>query len=138
MAKLEPVPLTVRRVLLGAESLIEWVYFLLAGMISLVSILDDGMRAEVGIIGNEGMLGVSLLAGVDAMFGEANVQLPGNALRTSAVDFRREIASEGPFRAILLRYNEALGTNCANGRLQRQSRGRSAPGSLAADGARSS
>lgn len=108
MPKLQPVPLTVRRVLLGSESLIDWVYFPISGMISLVSILNDGMRAEIGIVGNEGMLGVSLLAGVDTMFGEANVQLPGSAWRMSAADLGREIASDGPFRSILLKYNEAL------------------------------
>ncbi len=106
--KLHKVPLALRHVLLASESLIEWVHFPITGMISLVSLLDDGMRAEIGIVGSEGMLGVPLLAGVDTMFGEANVQLPGSALRMSAADFRKEVAVEGPFRAILLRYNEAL------------------------------
>ena len=66
------------------------------------------MQAEVGIIGREGMLGMSLLSGVDTSFVEAMVQMPGTALRMGMTEFRRELETNAPFRAVLLRYNEAL------------------------------
>jgi CRP-like cAMP-binding protein len=108
MPKLHRVPLPLREVLVAADTAIKHVYFPEEGMISLVAVLEDGRRGEVGIIGREGMFGVSLLAGVDTAFTEANVQLPGTSLRMSSADLRREIAFDGPLRAVLLRYNEAL------------------------------
>ena len=77
-------------------------------MISLVASMDDGMQAEVGVIGREGLLGVPLLLGVDTSFVEAMVQVPGTALRMGAREFRHELEVNAPFRALLLRYNEAL------------------------------
>jgi CRP-like cAMP-binding protein len=108
MPKLHQVPMSLREVLVAPEAVIHHVYFPVEGMISLVAVLEDGRRGEVGIIGREGMFGVSLLAGIETSFTEAVVQLPGSALRMSAADFRREILSDGPFRAMLTRYNEAL------------------------------
>jgi CRP-like cAMP-binding protein len=73
-----------------------------------VSNLDDGTQAEVGIIGQEGVLGTSLLSGVDTSFVEAMVQMPGTALRIGITEFRQELEISAPFRAIMLRYNEAF------------------------------
>ncbi len=108
LPKLSPVVLTMRQELYNPDDTIEAAYFPEAGMISLVSNLDDGMQAEVGIIGQEGMLGTSLLSGVDTSFVEAMVQMPGTALRIGITEFRQELETNAPFRAILLRYNEAL------------------------------
>jgi hypothetical protein len=55
-------------------------------MFSLVTTLDDGMQAEVGVIGKEGMLGTSLLSGNATPFIESMVQMPITALRMSAAD----------------------------------------------------
>lgn len=77
-------------------------------MISLVNDLEDGLRAEVGVIGREGLLGMPLLAGVDTFFVEAQVQLPGTALRMTARDFIDQVETNAPLRKLLLRYNEAL------------------------------
>ena len=80
LPKLSPVILSLKQVIYGPDTPIEAVYFLETGMISLVDDLEDGMRAEVGVIGREGMLGMPLLAGVNTSFIEAQVQLPGTAL----------------------------------------------------------
>jgi CRP-like cAMP-binding protein len=48
------------------------------------------------------------MAGVSTSFSEAFVQLPGTALKMAASDFRAEFDANQPFRAMLLRYNEAL------------------------------
>ena len=108
LPKLSPITLAMRQPLYDPHTAIEGVYFPESGMISLVAILDDGMQAEVGIIGQEGMLGISLLSGIDTPFNESMVQMPGTALHMSVGDFRHELEVSAPFRAILLRYNEAL------------------------------
>jgi CRP-like cAMP-binding protein len=100
--------LPVRLGIYAARGLIDAVYFPEAGMISLVANMNDGMQAEVGVIGREGMLGTSLISGTDTSFVEAFVQMPGSALRMSAADFRAELDVNGPFRHHVLQYQEAL------------------------------
>jgi CRP-like cAMP-binding protein len=108
MPQLSHVAFDMRQGLYLPDTVIDAVYFPEAGMISLVSNLADGMRAEVGVIGREGVLGGSALSGVDTSFIEAMVQMPGSALRMSLADFRQEIEISPAFRAMLMRYNEAL------------------------------
>lgn len=108
LPKLSPVVLTMRQGLYSPDAVIEAAYFPEAGMISLVTNLDDGVQAEVGIIGREGMLGVSLLSGTETSFVESMVQMPGSAWRMGAREFRRELEANAPFRMLLLCYNEAL------------------------------
>jgi len=75
-------------------------------MISLVVNLRDGVRSEVGIIGREGMLGMSLFAGSKKSFVEAIVQMPGTILRMAAEEFRSEIDATTSFRSLMFRYSE--------------------------------
>lgn len=105
---LELVSLPLRQQLYQPETLIETGFFIEAGMISLVSIMEDGSPAEVGIIGSEGALGVSVAYGIDTPFIEAMVQLPGEALRMEKQAFQRHFESNSSFRTALLRYTEAL------------------------------
>lgn len=77
-------------------------------MISLVCNLENGSRAEVGVIGREGMLGASLLSGVTSSFVEAMVQMPGGAQRMLSRDFNNTIDKTPLLRARLSLYNETL------------------------------
>ena len=77
-------------------------------MVSLVATLDDGMQAEIGIVGREGMLGTTLLSGDDTSFLDAMVQMPGSALRMAITDFRQDMEAHPALRQRLVRYNEAL------------------------------
>ena len=108
LPKLTPVVLTVRQGIYRAGEEVEAAYFPESGMVSLVAALDDGMQAEVGIAGREGMVGTSLLLGVSTSYVEAMMQLPGTALRMPGREFRQEVDSNAPFRATLLRYSEAM------------------------------
>ncbi len=72
---------------LGAK--IRHVYFPTESFISLVTALDDDARLEVGIVGDEGMLGTSLILGVSRSPQHALVQGAGAALRMSAATFAR-------------------------------------------------
>jgi CRP-like cAMP-binding protein len=108
LPKLSPFALTMRRPIYKPEDPIDAVYFPQSGMFSLVAVLEDGTHAEVGLIGREGMLGISLLSGIDTPYIESMVQMPGTALRMAVRDFLHEMDANPPFRALILRYNEAL------------------------------
>jgi len=87
---------------------ISHVYFPVDSFISLVTALDDGARLEVGIVGNEGMLGTSLLLGVSSSPQHALVQGAGTALRMSAATFRRQCNGNAALRQHLHRYVHVL------------------------------
>jgi CRP-like cAMP-binding protein len=106
-AHLEPVALPHKQTLSNPGAPIEHVYFPEVGMVSLVQPLPGGM-IEVGMIGNEGFVGVPVLLGADASPLEAMVQIPGSALRMQAGAFREETARSTALLGVLLRYAEAL------------------------------
>jgi CRP-like cAMP-binding protein len=82
----------------------EYVFFPTRGLISMVAMLDDGESVEVGMIGNEGMFGVSAILGDDRPMQRAMVQLAGNALRMSSRLFQRDVQSNAALQTLLLRY----------------------------------
>jgi CRP-like cAMP-binding protein len=87
---------------------IRHVYFPIGGFVSLVTVLDDDARLEVGIIGNEGMLGVSLVLGMDTSPQQAMVQGAGTALRMSTDAFNRQWQRNPSLREDLTRYVHVL------------------------------
>ena len=96
LPKLRPFTLTVRDTLIVPEKPIEAVWFVESGWVSLVTTLDDGTQAEVGLVGREGMVGMSLILGVDTAFPEAFVQANGMALQMEVGAFRRTLEDEPP------------------------------------------
>jgi CRP-like cAMP-binding protein len=108
LLKIKRVNLSRGHVLHMSGAPIDYVYFPETGMISLVSNLEDGVVAEVGVIGREGMLGLPLLAGVDTSFSDSIMQIAGPCLRMAAGAFREELETNAPLKALLFRYNEAL------------------------------
>jgi CRP-like cAMP-binding protein len=77
-------------------------------MVSLVQPLENGVMIEVGMVGNEGLVGVPVLLGADTSPLEAMVQMPGSALRMETSVFRQEIGRRTAFLELLLRYVQAL------------------------------
>jgi CRP-like cAMP-binding protein len=108
MPRLRSVPLSVRNRLMEPNTEIEAVYFIESGWVSLVTLLEDGTQAEVGIVGREGMVGLPLVTGVDTAFVEAYAQADGTAQRMDAASFLRAMEEEAEFRRLLLRYFEAM------------------------------
>ena len=83
---------------------IQYVYFPTGGFVSLIASIDRRSRVEVGLVGKEGMLGVWLLAGVDAAPVRALVQGAGPALRIEAEAFSRALKRSPVLRRVLMRY----------------------------------
>ena len=105
---MEQVEVTYGDVLYQPELAIAHVYFPLDCLISLLVPIDDQRATEVGMVGNEGMLGVPLLLGASTSTVRAVVQGTGTALRMSTPHFLRQIKAEAPLRSALLRYAHGL------------------------------
>jgi CRP-like cAMP-binding protein len=105
---LEPVALSFEEALYEPDELIRHVYFPTSGMISLLLALADGSVAEVGRVGNEGVVGLPVFLGVRTSHTRAFVQVPGEALRMKAQVFHRQARQGGPLSSLLLRYTQVL------------------------------
>ena len=104
LSSCEQVELGFADVLCKLGERIRHVYFPTESFISLVTALDDGARLEVGIVGDEGMLGTSLILGVSTSPQHALVQGAGTALRMSAPVFMRHYQRNAELRRQLSRY----------------------------------
>jgi CRP-like cAMP-binding protein len=112
-AKLRPVSLTLGEILYLPEQKIEYVYFVTSGVVSLLAALENGATVEAGVIGPEGMAGISVILGADSTPNQALVQGDGHALRMSSNDVRTEFRNGGKLRDLLLRYTHTLFTQVA-------------------------
>ncbi len=107
---LESVPLPFMGVLYGGGEPIKHVYFPDDGLISLLVVMEDETLREVGLIGNDGMLGLPLVLGMNTTPHRALVQLPGTAMRMKAGALRDELGRGGALPDVLRRYAHALFT----------------------------
>ncbi len=105
---LHPVPLGYRQSLYRANKSIGFVYFIETGVGSLVNTMANGQAAEVGTIGNEGLVGLPLVFGDDRTPTSVYVQVPGAGLRMKAALFRKELARSASMRTVMLRYAHAF------------------------------
>jgi CRP-like cAMP-binding protein len=94
--------------LLAPDAPTEYVYFPESGMVSLILSLEHGQVVEVGLIGNEGIVGVLAGLGTSRIAGEAIVQMPGAALRMETDRLRKEMGVNPSIRQMTLRYVQAL------------------------------
>lgn len=100
----EPVDLVFGTILCEPETVMRSVYFPLTGFISLVATVSNHKPLEMGLIGNEGMLGVTLALGVNTAPLRGVVQGSGTALKLSAASFRRELRDSPVLVRIFGRY----------------------------------
>jgi CRP-like cAMP-binding protein len=111
-ARLRPhlhrIPLKYRQSLYRANKPIGFVYFIETGVGSLVNTMANGQAAEVGTIGNEGLVGLPLVFGDDRAPTSVYVQVPGAGLRMKAALFKKELARSASMRTVMLRYAHAF------------------------------
>lgn len=106
--ELDVVQLKLNDVLYLPGEPIKHVYFLTDGIISLLTILEDGTTIEAAVVGSEGMVGLSVIMGVEKANNEALVQAEGMALRMGANDLRARFNKESALRGSLMSYIHLL------------------------------
>lgn len=87
---------------------VRYAYFPVSGMVSLLSSTSDGHTIEIAMVGNEGMIGISLLLRARVSSYDTRVQISGEALRIEAERFREGLVRGGQLEQRLLRYVNGL------------------------------
>jgi CRP-like cAMP-binding protein len=111
--KLELVPLKLGASVYEAGGKQPFVYFPLNAIISLLYVMKDGASAEIAVVGNEGLVGISLFMGGETTPSRAVVQSAGQAYRLRSKLLKQEFEFGGPLQHLLLRYTQALITQMA-------------------------
>lgn len=107
---LELVTFDLGEVIYQSGGHIDYIYFLTDCIVSLLYTMENGMSAEIGIVGNEGVIGIALFMGGDTMPNCALVQSAGAAIRVKSQFLQNEFKRGGEFQHLLLRYTQALVT----------------------------
>jgi CRP-like cAMP-binding protein len=110
---LERVQVALGDVLQESGRTMRYVYFPANCLVSLLNVMEDGSSAEIAVVGNEGVVGVSLFMGGETTPGRSVVQSSGDAYRLKGQFLKDEFYRAGPMQRILLRYTQALLTQMA-------------------------
>jgi len=108
--QLETVPLGLKERIYEPNTPIPYIYFPNSGVTSILTTMKNGKAAEVGVVGNEGMLGLPVFLGTDRSSGQSFSQVPGESLRLGADAFRAAIQRSRELVDLLHRYTQALFT----------------------------
>ena len=110
---LQPVNMPLGTALYEAGGALPYVYFPTTSIVSLLYVLEDGASAEIAVVGNEGLVGISLFMGGGTTPSRAVVQSAGRGFRLKADLLMLEINRGGPVLHLLLWYTQALITQMA-------------------------
>jgi CRP-like cAMP-binding protein len=110
---LEIVDMPLGQVLYESGVALTFVYFPLTSIVSLLYVMENGASAEIAVVGNEGIVGVSLFMGGESTPSRAVVQSAGLGCRLEAQVMKSEFNRAGPVLHLLLRYTQALITQMA-------------------------
>jgi CRP-like cAMP-binding protein len=113
LPQLEAVDLPLGKVLYESGGTLEHLYFPTTAIISLLYVMESGASAEIGIVGSEGAVGISLFMGGQTTPSRAIVQSGGQGFRLQATALMKEFDRGGPVLHLLLRYTQALITQMA-------------------------
>ena len=105
---LELVEMPLGKVLYESGARLDHVYFPTTCIVSLLYVLENGASAEIAVVGNEGILGISLFMGGETTPSRAVVQSAGFGYRLKAPLLKQEFNRAGPVLRLLLRYTQAL------------------------------
>ncbi|NDJ20542.1 helix-turn-helix domain-containing protein [Nostoc sp. B(2019)] len=112
---LKLVSLPLEQIIYQAGEPITHVYFPHQSVISIVTTMEDGSTVEVGIVSNEGMVGIPIILGGNTTTTTAIVQIADSAMRLDADILRSEFNRGGYLQSLLLRYVQAIYTELAQG-----------------------
>jgi CRP-like cAMP-binding protein len=110
---LERVDMPLGQVLYESGITLEYVYFPLTAIVSLLYVMENGASAEIAVVGNEGLVGVSLFMGGESTPSRAVIQSAGAGCRLKGSIMKSEFDKAGPVLHLLLRYTQALITQMA-------------------------
>ena len=105
---LELVDMPLGKVLYESGATLSHVYFPINAIVSLLYVMENGASAEIAIVGNEGLVGISLFMGGESTPSRAVVQSAGSGYRLRANAMKDEFNRAGPVLHLLLRYTQAL------------------------------
>ena len=105
---LEPVTLPLGKVLYESGDTLRHVYFPTDSIVSLLYVMESGASAEISVVGNEGLVGISLFMGGESTPSRAIVQSAGSAYRLPGQQLKDEFNRHGELQNLLLRYTQAL------------------------------
>jgi hypothetical protein len=110
---LELVPLSLRAVMYEARRPMRHVYFPTDSIVSLQYVMENGASTAILVVGNEGLLGISLFMGGESTPTRSLVQSAGHAYRLPRSKIKDEFGRHGQLLALMLRYTQALITQVA-------------------------
>ena len=105
---LEEIPLVFEEILYRPNVLISDVYFPNSGIVSLLAGVNERSTLEVGLVGNEGMIGLGVFLGVNSSINRAVVQGSGSAMKMKATALRKECNNGGVLTQLLRRYSHSV------------------------------
>jgi len=108
LSHLEPLTFSLGQIVYEPGERIEYCYFPTTSVVSLLYTTEDGTTAEMGLVGNEGVLGVALFLGGESTCSRALIPVAGEAFRLPAKLLREEFGHAGQLQHLLLRYTQAL------------------------------
>lgn len=109
-SKLEPISFKLGEVLYESGDKMDYLFFPTTTIISMLYVMENGATAEIGVVGNDGLIGNALFMGGDTTTSRAISQSAGEAYRMKAKDVKPEFALGGVFQQIVLRFTQALMT----------------------------
>lgn len=112
-SQLEWVEMPLGQVLYESGGTLSHVYFPITSIVSLLYVMENGASAEIAVVGNEGIVGISLFMGGQSTPSRAVVQSAGQGFRLKAQVMKEEFDRAGPVLHLLLRYTQALITQMA-------------------------
>jgi CRP-like cAMP-binding protein len=105
---LQPVPLPLGTAVYESGGAQAYLYFPRSAIVSLLHVLKNGASAEIAVVGNDGVVGISLFMGGETTPSRAVVQSGGEGYRLRASIMKEEFERGGPLQVLLLRYTQAL------------------------------
>jgi CRP-like cAMP-binding protein len=105
---LQEVSLPLGKVLYESGEKLDYIYFPTTAIISLLYIMENGATAEIGVVGNDGLIGIAIFMGGDTTPNRAVVQSAGRSFKMKAQLMKDEFTRGGRFHNLCLRYTQAL------------------------------